>query len=195
MVPTLEKLFGQEEEPQEDPPCDAPLPTISLPSGLLMLLLLKSDLGLLTDSVVLMGLASPGATPIFADALSLSPLIPIVHQDAGPSTDGLILIPKAVLFGQPFLVSISTSVDFFGPPTTLSEATGLMASPSPAPPLMLAMMMVDQLVDCLMKGAMVIVRKGKLIAQVSLRLVDLAKPPMKVFVGLVKGLILESCLD
>lgn len=52
------------------------------------------------------------------------------------------------------------------------------------------------MVEQLMKGAMVLVVKGKTVVPVSpLPLTELAKPPVKVAVGLVERLIPEFCLD
>lgn len=49
--------------------------------------------------------------------------------------------------------------------------------------------------NCLMKGVIMAMSKGKLMAQVPFLLVDLAKPLLKVLPALVEGLILELCLD
>lgn len=72
---------------------------------------------------------------------------------------------------------------------------GLTALASSTQPLMLAMMIVGQLVDRLMKGATEAVGKGNSIRPVLLLLVDLAKPLLKLSIGLVEALILDSCRD
>lgn len=86
-------------------------------------------------------------------------------------------------------------MDLSGPRTILAEAMGLMVLVSTAPQLTLARMMVGQLVDRLKKRAMEAVGKGKSEGLVPLSLVDLENPPLKISVGLVEGLILDSCLD
>lgn len=92
--------------------------------------------------------------------------------EAGPSESSL-------------LVSIVLSVDLSGPPITISAVIGLISSGSPPPPLMLATIIVSQLVDRLMKWAMVAVEKGKSVVPVLAPLVELAKPPVKVAMGLI----------
>lgn len=61
-------------------------------------------------------------------------------------------------------------------------------------PLTLAMMMVAQLVDRMIKRATVAVGKGKLVEQVPSLIYDLAKPPLKVLVALIQRLIPKLCL-
>lgn len=95
--------------------------------------------------------------------------------------------------GQPLLASISLLVDLPGPPTLLAATTELYTSTLPLLTILLALIMVSQLVDCLMKGANVAIGKRKLAAQVPLLLVDLAKLPLKVLLLLVRGLIPELC--
>lgn len=85
---------------------------------------------------------------------------------------GYLLILKTQPSAQPLLVSIPPLVDLSGPPTTFSQAIGLTASSPLTRPLMLAIMSMNQLKDHLMKGAMMAVRKGRLVGQVPLVLVD-----------------------
>lgn len=167
VVPTLMELFRQEEEPQEEPPRKAPLPSISFPSGLLMPE--ESNLSFLVDAAVILGISSPRATLIPVAALLSSPLIPImIPEAAGPSMVGQMPMPEMAPSGKPLLVSISPLVYFSSLSTTLAKATGLLASSFPTLLLMLAIIMVSQLVDGLLKGAIVAVGKGKLVMQVPL---------------------------
>lgn len=104
-------------------------------------------------------------------------------------------MPEVGPFGKPLLVSIPPSMEFSGPPSILATLIRLLAPTPLSPPLMLATISVSQLMDRLMKRAKVAVGDGKLVAQVQFSLVDLAKPPLKMLVVLVEGLIPESCPD
>lgn len=68
-------------------------------------------------------------------------------------------MPAVGSSGQTLLVSIPPSVDLFGPPMTLAQATRLAASPFLALLLTLAMTMVSQLVKYLIKGTIKVVEK------------------------------------
>lgn len=96
---------------------------------------------------------------------------------------------------QPLMISILPLVDLSGLPTIMATMVGLFSSTLPSPPLMLAIIMVGQLVDHLMKGAMVAMGKRKLVALVPLPLAELAKPLVKVTSGLIEGLFPKSCPD
>lgn len=77
LVELLEK-----EEPQDEPPFDAPLPVTSLSSGSLVLSPEESDLDLLVDAAIFLDLFSPSATCTSAAApLSLT-LVPITVSSA-----------------------------------------------------------------------------------------------------------------
>lgn len=104
-------------------------------------------------------------------------------------------MPEAELFGRPLLLSIPPLVDLSGLPMTLAEAIEMMVPSSLAPPPMLAMITVGHQIDCLMKGDKVVVGKVKLVVQVALVLVHLAKLPLKISVRLVEGLTPESCME
>lgn len=132
MVPTLEELVG-ENKPQEEP---ASLPTISLPSNLLVLLPEVSNLG------ILVGLTSFIATPTFAipaPLLSLAPvaILPVVE----PTSMVQLPIPEAGHSNHLLLMIIPPLVDLSGLPVMMVAAIGLISSTSLPPPLMLATIM------------------------------------------------------
>lgn len=77
-------------------------------------------------------------------------------------------------------------MNLLGPPITVAEVVGLLASTLPILSLMLAIMMVSQLMNCLMKEAIVTIRKGKSIMQVLYLLVNLSKLPLKVILVLME---------
>lgn len=133
VVPTLAELFG-EDEPQKKP---ALLPTISLPSSLLVLLLEVSDLGIKA------GLASPVMTTTsIAPHPSLSLASVTVLPAVMPLPPVQLLIPEARLSDRPLLVSILPATEQSGLPVTIAEATGLLSAALLSPPLMLATMTV-----------------------------------------------------
>lgn len=72
-----------------------------------------------------------------------------------------------------------------GPLAILAEAPGLTELAGTSWTVLLAMISVVLLVAQLMKGAMAPAGKGKLIDPVPSELADLAKPPVRVLVGLV----------
>lgn len=82
------------------------------------------------------------------------------------------------------------------PLVTMAAAIGLLGVSLPSLPLNLSMMTVAQIVERLIKGTMVPVGKWKMVVAVAPSpLPELAKPPVKVSLGLVKAFIPDSCLD
>lgn len=77
----------------------------------------------------------------------------------------------------------------------MASPIGLISLALPLPLLMVTAMIVGQLVEWLMKRATVSLRTGKLVMLVPLPLAALAKPLVKVTMGLVEGLFPASCLD
>lgn len=104
-------------------------------------------------------------------------------------------MPEAGQSKHLLLVYILPLVDLSGLPIRMAAVTGLISSAPLPPTLTLAMMNVGRLADRLMKGVIVTVGKGKLVALVVLWLVELAKLLVKVAMGLVEGLLLESSPD
>lgn len=88
--------------------------------------------------------------------------------------------------GQMLLMIIPPSMNLSGLSTMLIKATGLILLACSAPPLMLAIVTVGQLVDRLIEGVTEAVRKRKSVGPVPMSLVDFSKPLLKVSIGLVE---------
>lgn len=165
VVLTLDELLG-DSQLQEEP---APLPTSSLPSRLLVLLLEVSDLGILEGLIPSVASPTSSLPPLlFLDPITILPVV-----DTLPMVQLLIL--EAGLLNHPLLVRIPSVAELSGLPVTMVARTGLLSSALPLPLLTLSTITVDYIVEQLMKRAMVIVGKGKMVAPVApLPLAELA---------------------